>query len=123
VADHRSTIRAVGRLIAAAPALRVVRYEIAEESMAPALRPGDRVAGIRRPRSVEIGDIVVFELRPGFDVVKRVTEPPQPMDGLWLLGDNPDAGSVDSRTLGPVPAAAVKALLVLRYRPRPPLAV
>ena len=38
---------------------------------------------------------------------------------IWVLGDNPGAGSVDSRALGPIPADRVRARLFLRYHPGP----
>lgn len=90
--------------------------------MAPALMPGDWVFAVKRPKRVRVGDVVVFEMRPGFEVVKRVA-PPADADGLWLLGDNPDAGSVDSRSLGPIAPGRVVAKLLLRYRPRPLTAI
>lgn len=115
--------RLAGRLIGGALTLRLARYEIVEESMAPALSPGDWVLGIRRPRVVDQGSVVVVEHphRPGFLLVKRVAPPPPglPEGHLWLLGDDPEAGSVDSRALGPFPLDRVRALLLLRYHPRP----
>jgi signal peptidase I len=110
---------------------RFTRYEIAEHSMEPALRPGDWVLAIRSPRRIRRGHVVVAEhpSRPGFDVVKRVAavagEPVPglgvtvPPGGVWLLGDNPEAGSVDSRTLGSFPLDAVRARVVARYHPKP----
>lgn len=114
-----SPLGAVARLLGAALTLRLTRYEIAEESMVPTLHPGDWVLGVRRPRRVRTGDVVVVEIRSGFDVVKRVAEPPPGSTGLWLLGDNRDAPSVDSRSLGGVEADRVRARLVARYHPRP----
>lgn len=112
--------RALASLIAAAFTLRIRRFEIADRSMEPTLGDGDWVLGAVRPGTVRPGDIVVLEMpgRPGFEIVKRVAAIG---DGSLLLeGDNPAAGSVDSETFGPVPAAAVSARLVLRYRPLPP---
>ena len=99
---------------------RLTRYEIAEESMLPALEPGDWVLATKRPRSIDPGMVVVFEMRPGFEAVKRVAPPPPGVEGLWLLGDNPQAGSVDSRTLGAIDPGRVTAKVLLRYRPWPP---
>jgi signal peptidase I len=99
--------------------LRLRRYEIAEESMAPALNPGDRVLATRNPRRVRPGDVVVFELHPGLDVIKRVAQPPPGVEGLWVLGDNPVAGSVDSRSFGPVSPDRIEARVDLRSTPRP----
>ena len=119
-------ILALAALFAAA-ARRLVAYEIAERSMEPALRPGDWVLGIRTPRRLSPGDVVVSRdpRGSGMELVKRVAEPPGPItpDAVWLLGDNPAAGSVDSRSLGPVPRDRVTARLLLRYHPWPPRCV
>jgi hypothetical protein len=116
---RRSILLTLVRLAGAAVTLRLIRYEIAEDSMLPALRSGDWVLGSRRPRRLRVGDVVAVELRPGFEVVKRVAEPPPGTDGVWLLGDNQEAGSVDSRTFGAVDPDRVRARFVLRYHPRP----
>lgn len=102
----------------AALRFRLTRYEVAEESMIPALQPGDWVLGVRDPESVDVGDVVVVDHpgRPGFRLVKRVVE--RDSDGVVLAGDNP-GGSVDSRHFGSVPAGEVLARLVLVYHPRP----
>ena len=110
-------------MLVAVVTLRLTRYEIAEESMAPALRPGNWVLAVRRSRRARSGDVVVIELRPGFEVVKRVGAPPAGVKGLWLLGDNASAGSVDSRTFGAVDPSQVMARVILRYRPWPPTAI
>jgi signal peptidase I len=111
---------------------RLVAYEIADRSMEPTLRPGDWVLGLRRRRARR-GDIVVFEhpLRPGFEMVKRVAASAGEDMGrvtlgtgeVWVLGDNPDAGSVDSRALGPIRLEWLRARLLLRYKPGPPAPV
>jgi hypothetical protein len=106
-------------VLLAAVTRRLARCEITEESMVPALLPGDSVLAAERPRSLSPGDVIVFELRPGFEVVKRVGSPPPGVEGLWLLGDNPGAGSVDSRTLGPIDPGRVRARVLVRYRPLP----
>lgn len=114
---------------------RLTAYAVAERSMEPALRPGDWILGLRRPRRLRRGDVVVAEHpgRPGFDLVKRVVAVPGDdlPDGsatlapgrVWLLGDNPEAGSVDSRQFGSVGIDDVRARLVLRYRPLPPMRI
>ncbi len=89
--------------------------------------------GTRRPRLLRRGQVVVFAhpLRPGFDMVKRVAAVAGEEVGrvtlghgeMWALGDNPDAGSIDSRTLGPIRREWVAARLFLRYRPGPPARV
>ena len=114
---------------AARLALRLVAYEIADHSMEPGLRPGDWVLGVRC-RQARRGEVVVFyhPQRPGFEMVKRVAAGPGEQAGgttlgpseLWVLGDNPDAGSVDSRLLGAIPFAQLRARLLVRYRPGPP---
>ena len=110
--------------LAAAAWCRLVVYEIAERSMEPALRPGDWALGTRQPRRLCPGDIIVYRdpARADLEIVKRVAVPPAPITSgeVWLLGDNPDAGSIDSRTMGPLPREWVTARLRLRYRPWPP---
>jgi len=123
----------LGLLAAAAgTAVRVGTYEISENSMAPALNHGDWVAAWTRPGRIRRGDVVIFEhpARPGFDLVKRVTAVtgdhpggmPRPLgeDEVWVTGDNPDAGSVDSTSFGPIRAAEISARVLLRYSPLPP---
>ena len=70
----RRHVGAAGVIATALLLSRLTRYEIAEESMQPGLRPGDWVIGLRRPGSVAAGDVVVLDLpgRPGFEIVKRV---------------------------------------------------
>jgi signal peptidase I len=112
-------------------AARLTTYTIAERSMEPALHAGDWVIAVKRPRRLRRGDVVVVEHpgRPGFELVKRVAALPGdalpdgtavPPDAMWLLGDNPGAGSVDSRTLGPLPSDLIRARAVARYHPWPP---
>jgi hypothetical protein len=131
--------RIIGRLAALAVAgttaglaRRLVTYEIADHSMEPGLRPGDWVLGLRC-RGARRGQVVVFDhpQRPGFEMVKRVAAGPGDRVGsallgpaeVWALGDNPAAGSVDSRVLGAIPCARLRARLLLRYRPGPPARV
>ncbi len=122
-------VLAVGAAVAAR---RITAYEIAENSMSPALNPGDWVAAWRRPGTVRPGDVVIFErpARPGFDPVKRVTgisgdrpcgwDRPLEQGEVWVAGDNPDAGSVDSRSFGPIRTGEIAARVVVRYAPLPP---
>jgi hypothetical protein len=106
---------------------RPVRYEIADHSMEPVLRPGDWVIAWRRLGRIRVGDVVVVEhpQRPGFEMVKRVAAlggepgPGMPERDLWLHGDNPGAGSVDSRIIGGFPGSSLRARVVARYRPLP----
>jgi len=111
---------------------RLTRYEIADRSMEPTLQDGDRVVAVSSPRRIRVGDVVVVEHphRPGFEMVKRVAAlegrlapgvgVPVVAGGLWVLGDNPEAGSVDSRGIGAVAGKLVRARVVARYRPLPP---
>ena len=133
MAAGKRRLAAVVAIAAAAVAARLIRYEIAEESMRPALRPGDWVVALRDPRKIARGDVVVLDLpgRPGFQVVKRVAategdrlETPDgprtvPPGEVWVLGDDPAAGSVDSRHFGPVRRGQITARLLWRYRPLP----
>ncbi|HEX5630571.1 MAG TPA: nickel-type superoxide dismutase maturation protease [Acidimicrobiia bacterium] len=114
----RSIPAALAAALGAALRLRLTRYEVAEDSMIPTLHPGDWVLGVRRPGRLGRGDIVVVDHphRPGFELVKRVTEIGP--SGVAVAGDNPDH-STDSRHFGPVARAAVHARLLLVYRPRP----
>ncbi len=76
---------------------------------------------IARPKRVRVGDIVVCDLpgRDGFSIVKRIASIDSATNALWLMGDDPAAGSVDSRSFGPIPMADILARVVLRYRPLP----
>ena len=106
------------------------RVAVAEESMLPAIAPGDWLlldATVRRwPRR---GAVVVFrEPGSGILAIKRVAA--RPGDGIrtaagilrlvdgeaWLLGDNA-AASIDSRRYGPVPLDSLVARAWFRYGP------
>jgi nickel-type superoxide dismutase maturation protease len=114
----RSHLRAIATLVGAAARLRLTRYEIAEHSMEPTLRPGDWTLGVRRPARIGVGDIVVavHPDRPGFHIVKRVAG--VAAGGYRVAGDH-SVDSTDSRQFGPVPADAVVARLLVVYHPRP----
>jgi hypothetical protein len=94
--------------------------------MAPALRGGDHVV-LRRGGSIRTGTVVVAEhpLQAGVLVVKRVAaEPGVVVYGArlgpgeyWLGSDNLLSAPDDSRSFGPVPAAAIRGRLVMRYWP------
>lgn len=96
------------------------RLQVAGESMAPTLLPGDRVLvwrglGPLRP-PIRIGDLValVDPRDPDRLMVKRVaglagTE-------VSVRGDN-EAASTDSRQFGSVTAAAIRGRVIYRYLP------
>ena len=115
----RKTIaRALWTTAVAAATFRLIRFEIAEHSMRPTLRPGDWAFGIRT-RRLRANDVVVLEHpdRPGFMLVKRIAAIGS--DGqTTVTGDDP-AHSVDSRSFGPIAHDTIKGRLVLVYHPRP----
>jgi nickel-type superoxide dismutase maturation protease len=95
--------------------LPVRTFVVADTSMQPALRPGDRLLVGRwgRPRP---GDIVVLRdpnAKSQF-LVKRVTR--RTPHGLEVRGDNPNV-SRDSRDFGPVAASLIVGTVVYRYLP------
>jgi nickel-type superoxide dismutase maturation protease len=94
------------------------RVEVAGNSMAPALRPGEWYV-VRWGARVRSGEVVVARRpdRPDLLLVKRARR--RVSGGWWLEGDNP-AASDDSRLFGPVPHGLVLGRVVLRYRPLPP---
>ncbi|HEX4091852.1 MAG TPA: nickel-type superoxide dismutase maturation protease [Trebonia sp.] len=94
----------------------VMRVVVAEQSMAPALRPGDWLLAWRTTR-VRPGQVVLawHPRRPGFLLVKRVAW--REATGWWLASDNPVAGAVDSARFGPVPADGIVAVVLVRYWP------
>jgi Signal peptidase, peptidase S26 len=110
----------------------VIRVAVAEQSMMPALRPGDWLLAWRT-RRIRPGQVVLawHPQRPGFLLVKRVAwrepggtgggSPPcgggEGDSGWWLASDNPVAGAVDSARFGPVPAEKIVAVVLVRYWP------
>jgi signal peptidase I len=110
-------------------AARCERVEVTGASMAPTLLEGDRLVVVSS-RRLRPGDLVVLPdprtaERP---LVKRLAALPHGSarvgdvileagtDEVIVLGDNPSA-STDSRTLGPVPLAAITGRAVYRYHP------
>jgi signal peptidase I len=98
------------------------RAAVAENSMTPALRPGDWLLawrGLRPDRPVKIkpGQIVIARhpADAATFLVKRVAwrEPA----GWWLASDNAAAGAVDSARFGPVAPELIEARVVGRYWP------
>jgi nickel-type superoxide dismutase maturation protease len=94
----------------------VIRVEVQGESMAPTLRPGDRMLALVRFRG-RPGDIVAVRdpRLPSRILVKRVATV-EADRSLRLHGDDPDA-STDSRSFGPVSATLVLGRVVWRYWP------
>jgi Signal peptidase, peptidase S26 len=106
------------------------RVAVAEESMAPALAPGDWLLLDPTTRGwPRRGSIVVFhEPDSGILAIKRVAAGPGDRvripagilhlgpDEVWLLGDNA-AVSIDSRRYGPVTLAALVGRVWFRYGP------
>ena len=86
--------------------MTIRRFRVAEESMLPALRPGEEIVATDSRRPVP-GEIVVLPhpSRDGFWLVKRMVEPNASIpDGMaWVLSDNHEATRADSRSFGPIP--------------------
>ena len=82
------------------------RFRVAEESMLPALRPGEEIVVTDSRRPVP-GEIVVLPHpdRDEFWLVKRMVEPSAsvPHDMAWVLSDNHEVTKADSRSFGPIP--------------------
>ena len=100
----------------------LLRVAVAEQSMLPALHPGDWLLAWRT-RRVRPGQIVLawHPEQPGFLLVKRaawrVVEGDGEVCGWWLASDNPAAGAVDSARFGPVPDEKIVAVVLARYWP------
>ena len=99
----------------------LLRVAVAEQSMLPALHPGDWLLAWRTTR-IRPGQIVLawHPERPGFLLVKRaawrVAGDGEP-GGWWLASDNPAAGAVDSARFGAVPEEKIVAVVLGRYWP------
>ena len=94
----------------------LLRVEVAEQSMLPALHPGDWLLA-RRTRRIRPGQVVLawHPSRPGFLLVKRAARRVE--GGWWLQSDNPAAGAVDSGRFGPVPEEKIVGRVLVRYWP------
>jgi len=101
------------RLTVWPPVAPLRRVQVAGQSMAPHLLPGDRLLVSPVP-PIRPGDVVA--LRDPRDhvrvLVKRVTAISPA--GVTVHGDNA-AASTDSRSFGPVPARLVLGRSVVRY--------
>lgn len=60
------------------------RFVISEISMTPSLQPGDGLVAVRRKTVPQRGDIVIFEAKPGWFLIKRV---------IGLAGETVEAGN------------------------------
>jgi DNA-3-methyladenine glycosylase II len=89
------------------------RFRVAEDSMRPALVPGDEFVTTRTRKAI-VGDVVALPhpRRDDFWLVKRLTAGPGdlveghgviPPGMAWVTSDNRDASTHDSRSFGPVP--------------------
>jgi nickel-type superoxide dismutase maturation protease len=92
------------------------RAKVTEQSMEPALRPGDWLL-VRRTRRIRPGQIVVARHpeRPDLLLVKRAARAAD--GGWWLESDNQAAaGAVDSWRFGAVPGPLIEGRVLARYR-------
>ena len=94
----------------------LLRVAVAEQSMLPALHPGDWLLAWRT-RRVRPGQIVLawHPEKPRFLLVKRAAW--REDGGWWLASDNPAAGAVDSARFGLVPDEKIVAVVLFRYWP------
>ena len=97
------------------------RVVVADESMAPTLRPGDRLLVDRRAyrrRLPVVGQVVVLDdpERPGRWLVKRVSAVDGSAGVVEVRGDALDRAR-DSRRFGPVPLGSVVGLVYRLYHP------
>ena len=115
---------AIGLLVAYLGVWTVNRAQVrvAGWSMAPTLWPDDSLLTVPVPRRLvtrllRAGHVVVVaapDAPPGRDhlVVKRITA--LGADGITVRGDDP-AHSTDSRTWGPLPPTAIRAVVLARW--------
>jgi nickel-type superoxide dismutase maturation protease len=94
-----------------------LRVAVAEDSMRPALQPGDWLIA-RRTRRIRRGQVVLawHPAREGLLLVKRASR--RVDGGWWLASDNPLApGAADSTRFGPVPEHKIVGRVLVRYYP------
>jgi signal peptidase I len=116
-------VLAAGLGVLVAAAVRSVhRVEVVGGSMAPTLRPGDRLVVVGRPLLhapwPEPGAVVAVldPTEPTRTLVKRVAAVDRRAGTLEVLGDARQA-STDSRSFGPVPRSSLVGRAVYRYAP------
>jgi nickel-type superoxide dismutase maturation protease len=95
--------------------------EVNGMSMAPTLKPGDRLlveALSYRSRPPQDGEIVLASdpRVPSRELVKRIKHVDAGAGTAELVGDAAEA-STDSRTFGPIPLSALRWRVALRYWP------
>ena len=97
--------------------LAIEAFRVADTSMQPALRPGDRVLVSRWLRT-RAGDVVVVRDPEAHStlLIKRVASISRTGE-VVVRGDSPNV-SRDSRHFGPVPRALVLGRAFYRYLPR-----
>lgn len=94
-------------------------FKVRGASLAPEFQDGDFVLASAIPiffRRLRRGDVVVFHQPAYGRLIKRI-ERLEPCGMLFVVGSG--AGSVDSRTFGPIAACGVQGL-VLWHIPRRP---
>jgi nickel-type superoxide dismutase maturation protease len=100
----------------------VRRVEVVGSSMAPALRPGDRLVVVRLPWPPPFGPVpghvvaVRDPRRPDRILIKRVRSVDRRAGTLEVEGDDRPS-STDSRSFGPVSRSAIVGRAVYRYAP------
>ena len=92
-------------------------FRVADTSMQPALRHGDRVLVARWP-APRVGDMVVVrDPESGSRFLVKRLRARTARGELVLSGDNPNV-SRDSRLFGALPRGLLVGKVVWRYRPR-----
>ena len=97
------------------------RFQVSEDSMRPTLVPGDEFVVTDSRRAV-VGDVVALRhpAREDFWLVKRVGGGPgERVDGrgplgpdeAWVVSDNPEVATSDSRSFGPIPISTLRPMV------------